>query len=54
MQTVQPIDRCGVVIDTLGRAAPVSHHQIQVQESTLHLGFAVSDFFQGAFAEADG
>ncbi len=53
MQRIQGIDRCRVVIGTLGPCAPVSHHQVQIQEPALDLALAVANLFQGALVEAD-
>jgi len=51
MQTIQRVDWRGVVVGALA-AAPVTHHQIQVEEPALHFGFARLDSFHSAFVEA--
>ncbi len=53
VQGVDVVDRRRVVVGTLAATAPVTHHQLHIQEPALHLVLAILDALHGAGAEGD-
>ena len=53
VESIEGVDRGGVMIGSLGPLPLVAHNQVEVHEPALYLGLSIPNLFQGALVEAD-